>query len=247
MNIVRDVRWGRGQETFGEDPYLTAQMAVPLIRGLQGNASYGDRYPLAGATSKHFFGYNLESNFAPSKLFPHGGTDGQYRLRANLNITDTDLVQTYLPGVCCVLCTVRCVLCAGCCALCTACCVLYLHLYLDLCMQLFPCLHRCTYACVSRVTAPVCVFLFVVFMRPAGGREMCIFPRCSRACTSTLHADVRCADDVTLQRSVSCHHRGCRSSFDHVFVQCESSIMCAYNVMSHSDRRSIMCSYNVSA
>ena len=68
------------------------------MTGLQGNVSYGEKYPLAGATSKHFFGYNLESNFAPSKLFPNGGTDGQYRLRADLNITDTDLIQTYLPA-----------------------------------------------------------------------------------------------------------------------------------------------------
>ena len=164
MNIVRDVRWGRGQETFGEDPYLTAQMAVPLIRGLQGNASYGDRYPLAGATSKHFFGYNLESNFAPSKLFPHGGTDGQYRLRANLNITDTDLVQTYLPGVCCVLCAVRCALRAVRC---------YLHLYLYLCMQLFPCLHRCTYACVSRVTCPrLRVFICCIYATSRWTRDV---------------------------------------------------------------------------
>eukprot|EP00039_Didymoeca_costata_P006248 m.88639 g.88639 ORF g.88639 m.88639 type:complete len:862 (+) comp13179_c0_seq3:173-2758(+) len=98
INIVRDIRWGRGQETFGEDPHLTARLGVPLIRGLQGNTSATDSYPLAGATAKHFFGYNLESNFAPSNLFPNGGTDGQYRLHANLNITETDLRQTYLPA-----------------------------------------------------------------------------------------------------------------------------------------------------
>ena len=52
INIVRDVRWGRGQETFGEDPFLTATLGVELIRGLQGNASYGEKYPLVGATAK---------------------------------------------------------------------------------------------------------------------------------------------------------------------------------------------------
>ena len=37
INIFRDPRWGRGQETYGEDPYLTAAMAVPFIHGLQGD------------------------------------------------------------------------------------------------------------------------------------------------------------------------------------------------------------------
>ena len=55
INIVRDVRWGRSQETFGEDPFLTATLAVPLIRGMQSNASYGSSYPLVSATAKHFF------------------------------------------------------------------------------------------------------------------------------------------------------------------------------------------------
>jgi len=92
INIVRDVRWGRSQETLGEDPFLTATLAVPLIRGMQSNASYGSSYPLVSATAKHFFAYNLESNFAA------GGTDGQYRLRANVNVSETDLVQTYFPA-----------------------------------------------------------------------------------------------------------------------------------------------------
>jgi beta-glucosidase-like glycosyl hydrolase len=71
---------------------------VALIRGLQANASYGQPYPLVGATAKHFFGYNLESNFAKSKLFPNGGADGQYRLKADVNISATDMTQTYLPA-----------------------------------------------------------------------------------------------------------------------------------------------------
>ncbi|MBV9269288.1 MAG: glycoside hydrolase family 3 protein, partial [Acidobacteriaceae bacterium] len=36
INIFRDPRWGRGQETYGEDPYLTSQMAIQFIRGMQG-------------------------------------------------------------------------------------------------------------------------------------------------------------------------------------------------------------------
>ncbi|NIP26803.1 MAG: glycoside hydrolase family 3 protein, partial [Phycisphaerae bacterium] len=37
VNIFRDPRWGRGQETYGEDPYLTASMGVPFVKGLQGD------------------------------------------------------------------------------------------------------------------------------------------------------------------------------------------------------------------
>lgn len=51
INIFRDPRWGRGQETFGEDPYLTGQIALQFIRGLQGRDA---RYFKTIATSKHF-------------------------------------------------------------------------------------------------------------------------------------------------------------------------------------------------
>jgi beta-glucosidase len=51
INIFRDPRWGRGQETYGEDPYLTATMAKAFIKGMQGN---NPRYFKTIATSKHF-------------------------------------------------------------------------------------------------------------------------------------------------------------------------------------------------
>ncbi len=51
INIFRDPRWGRGQETYGEDPYLTGAMAVSFIRGLQGD---DDKYLKVVATAKHF-------------------------------------------------------------------------------------------------------------------------------------------------------------------------------------------------
>src|SRR5438105_5399291 len=51
INLFRDPRWGRGQETYGEDPYLTGQLAVPFIRGLQGD---DPRYLKTIATVKHF-------------------------------------------------------------------------------------------------------------------------------------------------------------------------------------------------
>jgi len=51
INIFRDPRWGRGQETYGEDPYLTARMGVEFVKGLQGN---DPKYLKLVATPKHF-------------------------------------------------------------------------------------------------------------------------------------------------------------------------------------------------
>jgi beta-glucosidase len=51
INLFRDPRWGRGQETYGEDPYLTAQMGVAFVRGLQGD---DPRYLKLVATPKHY-------------------------------------------------------------------------------------------------------------------------------------------------------------------------------------------------
>ena len=51
INIFRDPRWGRGQETYGEDPYLTATMGVAFVKGIQGDDA---RYLKASACAKHF-------------------------------------------------------------------------------------------------------------------------------------------------------------------------------------------------
>ena len=51
INIFRDPRWGRGQETYGEDPYLTSRLAVAFVRGIQGK---NPDYFKAIATPKHF-------------------------------------------------------------------------------------------------------------------------------------------------------------------------------------------------
>ncbi|MDP4226133.1 MAG: glycoside hydrolase family 3 N-terminal domain-containing protein, partial [Bacteroidota bacterium] len=51
INIFRDPRWGRGQETYGEDPYLTSRIGVSFVKGLQGN---DPRYLKVVATPKHF-------------------------------------------------------------------------------------------------------------------------------------------------------------------------------------------------
>ena len=80
INIFRDPRWGRGQETYGEDPYLTAQLGVQFVRGLQGN---DPRYFKVIATPKH---YAVHSGPEPER---HGFDAKAY---------ERDLRETYLPA-----------------------------------------------------------------------------------------------------------------------------------------------------
>ncbi|WP_353467058.1 glycoside hydrolase family 3 C-terminal domain-containing protein [Sphingomonas faeni] len=80
INIFRDPRWGRGQETYGEDPYLTATMGVAFVTGMQGPNP--DR-PQVIATPKHFA--------------VHSGPEGT-RHQANVYISAHDLEDTYLPA-----------------------------------------------------------------------------------------------------------------------------------------------------
>ncbi|MET0247481.1 MAG: glycoside hydrolase family 3 C-terminal domain-containing protein [Sphingomonas sp.] len=80
INIVRDPRWGRGQETYGEDPHLAAAMGVAFVRGIQGPDP--DR-PLVIATPKHFA--------------VHSGPEST-RHSANVFVSRHDLEDTYLPA-----------------------------------------------------------------------------------------------------------------------------------------------------
>src|SRR4029450_3895822 len=80
INIFRDPRWGRGQETYGEDPYLTARLGVPFVKGLQGN---DPRYFKVIATPKH---YAVHSGPEPER---HSFDAKAY---------ERDLRQTYLPA-----------------------------------------------------------------------------------------------------------------------------------------------------
>ncbi len=80
INIFRDPRWGRGQETYGEDPFLTAKMGVAFVKGLQGN---NDHYLKVAACAKH---YAVHSG--PEKL----------RHVFNAQATPRDLWETYLPA-----------------------------------------------------------------------------------------------------------------------------------------------------
>ena len=84
INLFTHTRWGRGQETFTEDPYLSSRLAVAYVRGMQGDwgVSSKARYVQAGATCKHFFSY---------------GSSNQTQLN-NLWVDNTDLLQTYLPS-----------------------------------------------------------------------------------------------------------------------------------------------------
>ena len=80
INIFRDPRWGRGQETFGEDPYLTGRMAVAFIKGMQGNDPH---YFKVIATAKHYA--------------VHSGPEPE-RHRFDVHPSERDLNDTYLPA-----------------------------------------------------------------------------------------------------------------------------------------------------
>ena len=82
VNIFRDPRWGRGQETYGEDPYLTSRMGVSVVNGLQGPAD--SKYRKLLACAKHFA--------------VHSGPEwSRHELNLN-NVPARDLWETYLPA-----------------------------------------------------------------------------------------------------------------------------------------------------
>ncbi|MBC7989209.1 MAG: glycoside hydrolase family 3 C-terminal domain-containing protein, partial [Luteimonas sp.] len=80
INIFRDPRWGRGQETYGEDPFLTARMGVSFVRGLQGD---DPKYRKLDATAKHFA--------------VHSGPEAD-RHHFDVHPSERDLYETYLPA-----------------------------------------------------------------------------------------------------------------------------------------------------
>jgi beta-glucosidase len=82
VNIFRDPRWGRGQETYGEDPYLTSRMGVSVVKGLQGPED--SKYKKLLACAKHFA--------------VHSGPEwSRHTLNIN-NLDPRDLWETYLPA-----------------------------------------------------------------------------------------------------------------------------------------------------
>lgn len=80
INIFRDPRWGRGQETYGEDPFLTGQIGVAFVRGLQGDHP---KYLKVAACAKHFA--------------VHSGPEKD-RHHFNAEVSMKELYETYLPA-----------------------------------------------------------------------------------------------------------------------------------------------------
>lgn len=80
VNIFRDPRWGRGHETFGEDPYLTSRLGVRFIEGMQGR---DEKYMKVAACAKHFA--------------VHSGPE-DLRHSFNAQASEQDLRETYLPA-----------------------------------------------------------------------------------------------------------------------------------------------------
>jgi beta-glucosidase len=80
INIFRDPRWGRGQETYGEDPFLTASIGTAFVEGLQGN---DPKYLKAAACAKHYA--------------IHSGPESS-RHTFDVNVSNHDLWATYLPA-----------------------------------------------------------------------------------------------------------------------------------------------------
>jgi beta-glucosidase len=80
INIFRDPRWGRGQETYGEDPFLTGRLGVAFVKGLQGD---DPRYQEVVATAKHYA--------------VHSGPEPE-RHHFDARPTERDLWETYLPA-----------------------------------------------------------------------------------------------------------------------------------------------------
>jgi beta-glucosidase len=80
INIFRDPRWGRGQETYGEDPWLTSRIGVAFVKGLQGD---DPKYRKVDATAKHFA--------------VHSGPEAD-RHYFDVHPSERDLYETYLPA-----------------------------------------------------------------------------------------------------------------------------------------------------
>lgn len=79
INVFRDPRWGRGQETYGEDPYLISRLAIPFVKGLQGDGEYMK----AAACAKHFA--------------VHSGPE-EKRHEFDARVSAKDMRETYFPA-----------------------------------------------------------------------------------------------------------------------------------------------------
>ena len=100
INIFRDPRWGRGMETFGEDPYLTAQMGLAAVRGLQGPGAHmrfqsGPTWRWPDTSTLHT--PYLVAAACLKHLAVHSGPEG-LRHQFDAKVSNRDLWTTYLPA-----------------------------------------------------------------------------------------------------------------------------------------------------
>eukprot|EP01084_Bolivina_argentea_P317675 550826_1 len=84
MNLVRDPRWGRAQEVYGEDPRLSAHLTYHFVTGYQYNGTQNDKYILLASCCKHYAAYDLESS-------------PQSRMTFNAIVDAVDWGETYAP------------------------------------------------------------------------------------------------------------------------------------------------------
>ena len=110
INIFRDPRWGRGQETYGEDPYLTSKMGLAVVRGLQGYTYDGKRLYSPASPSSQASPASLSSQastaangyrklLACAKHFAvHSGPEWNRHTFNVENLPERDLWETYLPA-----------------------------------------------------------------------------------------------------------------------------------------------------
>ena len=92
MNVYRDPRWGRGQESISEDPFLNGEYATAFVRGIQGFSEEGDSldpHLLTSSTCKHLAAYSFEGNASNAAVTRHN---------FDAIVDERDLVETYLPA-----------------------------------------------------------------------------------------------------------------------------------------------------
>ena len=92
VNIYRDPRWGRGHETYGEDPYLTGVMGVSVVRGLQGDNFEGGAYEGDNA-EKYYKLHACAKHYAV-----HSGPEWSRHVYDANDVSPRDLYETYLPA-----------------------------------------------------------------------------------------------------------------------------------------------------
>ena len=98
INIFRDPRWGRGQETYGEDPFLTSKMGLAVVRGLQGY-TYDGKQMTSPSSRPSQSGPGYKKLLACAKHFAvHSGPEWNRHTFNIENLPERDLWETYLPA-----------------------------------------------------------------------------------------------------------------------------------------------------